>query len=74
MHVLWGLQRQNTVFAIGKSITNRTSKINIGEACLKYDGGGHANAGTCQIANEQAENVCRRLIEQLSGELVGASK
>ena len=25
MHVLWGVRRQNTVFAIGKSIIDRTS-------------------------------------------------
>ena len=42
MHVMWGKQKQNTVFAIGKSIFNRTSKINIGDLALQYGGGGHA--------------------------------
>ncbi|HND68612.1 MAG TPA: exopolyphosphatase, partial [Candidatus Obscuribacter sp.] len=54
MHVLWGLKQQNTVFAIGKSIIDRSSKTKIGELCLKYGGGGHDNAGTCQIENERA--------------------
>lgn len=66
MHVLWGLQRQNTVFAIGKSIIDRSSRVNIGELCLSHGGGGHANAGTCQIANDRAEVVCQSLICELA--------
>jgi len=66
VHVLWGLGRQNTVFAIGKSIVNRASGANVGELCLRYGGGGHANAGTCQVPNERAESVQRELVEQLS--------
>lgn len=54
-HVMWGKNQQNTVLAIGKSILNKSSKTNIGELCLKYGGGGHAAAGTCQIENELAD-------------------
>jgi nanoRNase/pAp phosphatase (c-di-AMP/oligoRNAs hydrolase) len=66
MHVIWGLQRQNTVFAIGKSILKRTSPVNIGVLCLEYGGGGHANAGTCQVANDRAEAVALELIERIT--------
>lgn len=66
IHVLWGLKQQNTVFAIGKSIVNRSSKTNIGELCLKYDGGGHENAGTCQVANERADEVLQELIKKIN--------
>lgn len=66
IHVMWGLKQQNTVCAIGNSILNRTSKTNIGALCLKYDGGGHVNAGTCQIANDQAETVLGELIHQIT--------
>ena len=62
IHQLWGLQRQNTVFATGKSILNRTSKTDIGELMLQYNGGGHENAGTCQIDNDQADAVLAELI------------
>jgi len=72
MHIMWGLQRQNTVFAIGKSIVNRTSPVNIGLLCLEYDGGGHANAGTCQVANDKANSVAQELIERISLQEVGA--
>ncbi|CUB02286.1 hypothetical protein [Marinomonas fungiae] len=62
IHRMWGLKQQNTVFAIGKSILNRTSNTNIGELCLQYGGGGHMNAGTCQIANDQAEQALKNII------------
>lgn len=72
VHVMWGLGRQNTVFAIGKSILNRASDVNIGELCLRYGGGGHANAGTCQVANERAEVVRIELLDQLHGQMAPA--
>ena len=66
MHVLWGLKKQNTSFAVGKSIIDRTSQIHIGELMLKYGGGGHVAAGTCQIDNDKAEQVKAELIAVLS--------
>lgn len=68
IHVMWGKQRRNIVFAIGASIFNRTSATNIGELCLKNGGGGHANAGTCQVDIEAADDALRRLIEQINRE------
>lgn len=62
MHVMWGVKQSNTVFAIGKSITDRSSKTNVGELCLKYRGGGHAAAGTCQVANDDADQIKEELI------------
>ena len=66
IHVLWGLKQQNTVFAIGKSILNRSSKTNVGELCLQYGGGGHMAAGTCQVENDQAETTLSALIKQIN--------
>jgi len=66
IHVMWGFQKQNTVFATGNSIINRSSKTNIGELMLKYNGGGHENAGTCQIAHDKAETVLGELIEAIT--------
>lgn len=66
IHVLWGLQKQNTVFAVGKSIINRDSKTNIGMLMLQYNGGGHENAGTCQINNDKAEGVLAELIARIN--------
>ncbi len=68
IHLMWGVQKQNTVFATGKSITNRTSRTNIGELMLAYGGGGHENAGTCQIANDQADRVLKELITRINAD------
>jgi len=68
IHILWGKNKQNTVFAIGKSIINRTSKTNIGELCLSYGGGGHDAAGTCQIENLKAEEVLTEIIKKINAD------
>lgn len=66
IHVMWGVKRQNTVFAIGKSILNRTSKTNVGELCLSYGGGGHTAAGTCQIENTNSNAVLQEIIDEIN--------
>lgn len=68
IHVLWGLKQQNTVFAIGGSIINRTHQTHIGELCLEYGGGGHRNAGTCQVDNDKAESVLGELIQRINAD------
>jgi nanoRNase/pAp phosphatase (c-di-AMP/oligoRNAs hydrolase) len=68
IHEMWGLKQQNTVFAIGKSIVNRSSKTNIGELCLSYGGGGHEKAGTCQIDNDKAETVLPEIIAKINAD------
>lgn len=66
IHILWGLNKLNTVLATGKSILNRTSKTNVGELMLQYGGGGHENAGTCQVENDDAERVLNELTEKIT--------
>ena len=68
IHVIWGKQKQNVAFPVGKSIINRTSKTNIGELMLQYGGGGHFNAGTCQIDTEKADEVLKELIEKITAD------
>ncbi|GAC1323203.1 MAG: exopolyphosphatase [Thermoleophilaceae bacterium] len=62
IHVLWGLKQQNTVFATGKSIVNRSSRTDVGKLMLEHGGGGHRAAGTCQVDNERAEEVLGELV------------
>lgn len=74
MHVLWGLQKQNTVFTIGKSIFDRSCTTHVGELCLEHGGGGHAAAGTCQVPNGDASRIQDELIARINadaGVLVG---
>ncbi|HEX5391209.1 MAG TPA: exopolyphosphatase [Burkholderiaceae bacterium] len=68
IHVLWGLQKQNTVFATGKSILDRSSKTNVGELMLQYGGGGHQAAGTCQVDNDRAAEVLAALIKRINAD------
>lgn len=68
VHVLWGVQKQNTVLATGKSILDRGSKTNVGELMLQYGGGGHQAAGTCQVANDQAEATLQALIARINAD------
>src|SRR4051794_23831102 len=66
IHALWGLRRQNTVFATGKSILDRSSRTNVGELMLSYGGGGHEAAGTCQVANEDSTRVLAELVGKIN--------
>jgi nanoRNase/pAp phosphatase (c-di-AMP/oligoRNAs hydrolase) len=66
IHVLWGLKKQNTVFAIGKSILDRGSKTNVGDLCLTFGGGGHQAAGTCQVSNDKFAETQSALIKQIT--------
>ncbi|MFN5856926.1 MAG: exopolyphosphatase [Pseudanabaenaceae cyanobacterium] len=66
MHIMWGKQKQNIVFAVGKSVINRTNPIDIGQLMLQYEGGGHQNAGTCQVPHEYADAARSDLISFIS--------
>ena len=66
VHVAWGFKKQNTAVMIGKSIVNRNSKVDIGKICLSYGGGGHMNAGTCQLENDIVDKELPVIIEKLN--------
>ncbi len=66
MHTMWGRDKQNVVYAVGKSIFDRTSKTNVGELMLQYGGGGHGAAGTCQSDPAMAEIVKQALIGKIN--------
>ena len=65
MHIIWGLQKQNVSFAVGKSILDRSASVRIGELMLEYGGGGHDAAGTCQIGTDLVGAVRGELIQKL---------
>ena len=66
IHVAWGFRKQNTAVMIGKSIIDKRSTADIGSLCLKYGGGGHRNAGTCQLDNDKADAILPDIIEALN--------
>lgn len=66
IHVVWGYQKQNTAVMIGKSIFNKSSNIDVGKICLRYGGGGHENAGTCQLDNDKVDKILPNIISLLT--------
>lgn len=66
MHVMWGREKSNTVYTVGKSIFDRGSKVDVGTLMLKHGGGGHHAAGTCQGPNDSAEALKAELISTIT--------
>ena len=66
IHVAWGFKQQNTAVMIGKSIVNKGSNADIGALCLSYGGGGHRNAGTCQLDNDKVDAELPEIIKALN--------
>ena len=66
IHVAWGFRKQNTAVMIGKSIVNKASDADIGALCLEYGGGGHRNAGTCQLDNDTVDEQLPDIIRALN--------
>lgn len=51
--------------AVGYSILNKTSNINVGSLMLKYGGGGHKVVGTCQFNDEDMQTKVPTLLKEL---------
>ncbi|MCR5801114.1 MAG: exopolyphosphatase [Lachnospiraceae bacterium] len=51
--------------AVGYSILNKTSKVNVGSLMLKYNGGGHEKVGTCQFSDENMETELPKMLNEL---------
>jgi nanoRNase/pAp phosphatase (c-di-AMP/oligoRNAs hydrolase) len=66
IHVMWGRAKRNTVLAVGKSILDRTSPVDIGAVMLRHGGGGHLAAGTCQPEHSDAERVLAEVVEAVT--------
>lgn len=62
VHIVWGFKKQNTAVMIGKSIINKSGVVDIGQLCLAYGGGGHHNAGTCQLSNDEVDVLLPSII------------
>lgn len=49
--------------AVGHSIINRTSKVDVGAIMAKYDGGGHKQVGTCQVPYESVDDIVEEIVK-----------
>ena len=51
--------------AVGYSILNKTSAVDVGSLMLKYGGGGHKKVGTCQFNDENMAEGLPKMLEEL---------
>lgn len=66
IHVAWGFKKQNIAVMIGKSIINKSGVEDIGRLCLAYGGGGHRNAGTCQLETDEVDTHLESIISAIN--------
>lgn len=52
--------------AVGYSVLNRTSHIDVGSLMLQYGGGGHKAVGTCQFNDETMDEMLPKLLQDLT--------
>lgn len=52
--------------AAGRSILDRSARANLGGLMLAHGGGGHAAAGTCQVASADADGVIDALVAAIN--------
>ncbi len=51
--------------AVGYSVLNKTSNVNVGQLMLKNGGGGHKMVGTCQFDDDVMDVKVKALLEEL---------
>ena len=55
----------NTVIAVGHSVINRTSSVDVGKILGEYGGGGHTQVGTCQVPHEDVDGILEELLKHI---------
>jgi nanoRNase/pAp phosphatase (c-di-AMP/oligoRNAs hydrolase) len=51
--------------AVGYSILNKTSRVNVGHLMFKYNGGGHEKVGTCQFSDDNMDTELPKMLKEL---------
>ena len=51
--------------AVGYSVINKTSHVDVGSLMLKYGGGGHRKVGTCQFKDEELPEKLDKMLDEL---------
>jgi nanoRNase/pAp phosphatase (c-di-AMP/oligoRNAs hydrolase) len=63
--VMDGKMNVNSVITVGYSIINRTAKADVGSLMLRYGGGGHRAAGTCQTACAETDRILDEIVSEI---------
>ncbi len=61
--IRYGSNRETVQISIGQSIFNRQCNVNIGKLLSRYGGGGHAGAGGCTMALEDADPFIKEILQ-----------
>jgi len=69
-----GKDNQFAMISVGHSIFNRSSKVNVGSLVLKYGGGGHKRAGTCQVKYDDADTIMGEMLDRINANFPNYSK
>lgn len=64
--IVSGKGGQGCSCAVGYSVLNKTSNVDVGALMLKYGGGGHKVVGTCQFSDEKMEEMIPKLLDELT--------
>ncbi|MDO4773439.1 MAG: exopolyphosphatase [Bacillota bacterium] len=65
IQIMWGLKKQNTVIALGKSIFHEKEGLNLEELLKPYGGISRKNSGSVQVSSEDADRVLDELFDAL---------
>lgn len=68
IRVIWGFKKQNVVFTVGHSITNRTSNTDVGKLMLSFGGGGHKAVGTCQVGEAEVSETLKSMLDTINAD------
>ena len=63
--IVSGKGGQGCAAAVGYSVLNKTSKVNVGSLMLRYNGGGHEKVGTCQFTDESMKTDLPKMLDEL---------
>ncbi|MFP4642945.1 MAG: exopolyphosphatase [Spirochaetales bacterium] len=66
VQIMWGFERQYLIIMAAKSIFDKTCSVNIGALMKQQGGGGHADAGTCQVPTDDAPKAVEQIVRRLS--------
>ena len=66
VRIVDGRSNAFAMIAVGHSIINRTSAVDVGSLVLKYGGGGHKQVGTCQVKYEDVDRVVGEMLQVIN--------
>jgi len=66
LRIVDGKNNEFAVIAVGHSVINRTSTVDVGSLVLKYGGGGHKQVGTCQVKYDDVDRIVGEMLQVIN--------